>query len=114
VQPLSSLPAPCNWQDGEGEARPGQRRSKPAIHGGEIPAGAFLGKSIPEAAELYLSIVNIMIEMCGVCGHVGYNAGCPTCVIFEGWWLNVDKHEGTHVSDVLEWEAFRSRSAVEN
>jgi hypothetical protein len=29
----------------------------PEIHGGEVPAGAFLGKSIPEAAKLYLSIV---------------------------------------------------------
>lgn len=27
------------------------------IHGGEVPAGAFLGKSIPESAKLYLSIV---------------------------------------------------------
>ncbi len=27
-----------------------------SIHNGEIPAGAFLGKSIPEAAKLYLSI----------------------------------------------------------
>jgi hypothetical protein len=27
-----------------------------SIHGGEIPAGAFLGKSIPESAKLYLSI----------------------------------------------------------
>jgi hypothetical protein len=31
--------------------------ANPAIHNGEIPAGAFLGKSIPEAAKLYLSIV---------------------------------------------------------
>jgi hypothetical protein len=29
----------------------------PSIHGGEVPAGAFLGKSIPESARLYLSIV---------------------------------------------------------
>jgi hypothetical protein len=29
----------------------------PGIHNGEIPAGAFLGKSIPESAKLYLSIV---------------------------------------------------------
>jgi hypothetical protein len=28
-----------------------------SLHGGEVPAGAFLGKSIPEAAKLYLSIV---------------------------------------------------------
>lgn len=28
-----------------------------ALHNGDIPAGAFLGKSIPEAAKLYLSIV---------------------------------------------------------
>lgn len=27
------------------------------LHNGDIPAGAFLGKSIPEAAKLYLSIV---------------------------------------------------------
>src|ERR1700733_6023541 len=27
-----------------------------SIHGGEVPAGAFLGKSIPEAVKLYLSI----------------------------------------------------------
>lgn len=31
--------------------------ANPVIHNGEIPAGAFLGKSIPEAAKLYLSIV---------------------------------------------------------
>jgi hypothetical protein len=31
--------------------------SSGGIHGGEIPAGAFLSKSIPEAAKLYLSIV---------------------------------------------------------
>jgi len=30
---------------------------KPSIHNGEVPAGAFLGKSIPEAAKLFLSIV---------------------------------------------------------
>jgi len=29
----------------------------PSIHNGEVPAGAFLGKSIAEAAKLYLSIV---------------------------------------------------------
>src|SRR5260370_12648111 len=29
-----------------------------ALHGGEVPAGLFHGKSIPEAAKLYLSIVN--------------------------------------------------------
>jgi hypothetical protein len=29
----------------------------PSIHGGEIPAGAFLGKSIPEAVKAYLSLV---------------------------------------------------------
>lgn len=29
----------------------------PSIHNGEVPAGAFLRKSIPEAAKLYLSIV---------------------------------------------------------
>jgi ribosomal protein S25 len=29
----------------------------PSIHNGEIPAGAFLRKSIPEAAKLYLSTV---------------------------------------------------------
>jgi hypothetical protein len=28
-----------------------------ALHGGEIPAGAFLGKSIPEAVRAYLSLV---------------------------------------------------------
>ena len=28
----------------------------PSMHGGEVPAGAFLGKSIPESAKLYLSI----------------------------------------------------------
>ena len=28
-----------------------------ALHGGEIPAGAFLGKSIPEAVKAYLSLV---------------------------------------------------------
>ena len=28
-----------------------------SLHGGEVPAGAFHGKSIPEAAKLYLSIV---------------------------------------------------------
>lgn len=28
-----------------------------ALHGGEVPAGAFLAKSIPEATKLYLSIV---------------------------------------------------------
>jgi hypothetical protein len=28
-----------------------------SIHGGEVPAGAFFGKSIPEAAKLYLSII---------------------------------------------------------
>jgi hypothetical protein len=27
------------------------------LHGGEVPAGAFHGKSVPEAAKLYLSIV---------------------------------------------------------
>ena len=31
--------------------------ASPGIHNGEIPAGAFLGKSIPESAKLYLSIV---------------------------------------------------------
>lgn len=29
----------------------------PSVSGGEVPAGAFLGKSIPEAAKLYLGIV---------------------------------------------------------
>ncbi len=29
----------------------------PSISGGEVPAGAFLGKSIPEASKLYLAIV---------------------------------------------------------
>jgi hypothetical protein len=29
-----------------------------ALHGGEVPSGAFHGKSIPEAAKLYLSLVN--------------------------------------------------------
>jgi Adenosine deaminase z-alpha domain len=29
----------------------------PSVSGGEVPAGAFLGKSIPEAAKLYLAIV---------------------------------------------------------
>jgi len=29
----------------------------PSISGGEVPAGAFLGKSIPDAAKLYLAIV---------------------------------------------------------
>jgi hypothetical protein len=29
----------------------------PSIHGGDIPAGAFLRKSIPEAAKLYLATV---------------------------------------------------------
>ena len=29
----------------------------PVIHNGDVPSGAFLGKSIPEAAKLYLSIV---------------------------------------------------------
>lgn len=29
----------------------------PSIGGGEVPAGAFLGKSIPDAAKLYLEIV---------------------------------------------------------
>jgi hypothetical protein len=29
----------------------------PSISGGEVPAGAFLGKSIPDAAKLYLEIV---------------------------------------------------------
>jgi hypothetical protein len=28
-----------------------------ALHGGEVPAGAFHGKSIPEAAKVYLSLV---------------------------------------------------------
>lgn len=28
-----------------------------SLHGGEVPAGAFLGKSVPEAAKLYLSLV---------------------------------------------------------
>jgi hypothetical protein len=28
-----------------------------SLHGGEVPAGAFHGKSIPEAAKLYLSLV---------------------------------------------------------
>jgi hypothetical protein len=28
-----------------------------SLHNGEVPAGAFLGKSIPEAAKLYLAIV---------------------------------------------------------
>jgi hypothetical protein len=28
-----------------------------ALHGGEIPAGAFFGKSIPEAVKVYLSLV---------------------------------------------------------
>lgn len=28
-----------------------------AVHNGEVPAGAFLGKSIPDAAKLYLQIV---------------------------------------------------------
>lgn len=31
--------------------------SAPSITGGEVPAGAFFGKSIPEAAKLYLEIV---------------------------------------------------------
>jgi len=29
----------------------------PSVSGGEVPAGAFLGKSIPEATKLYLAIV---------------------------------------------------------
>ena len=29
----------------------------PPMHNGEVPAGAFLGKSIPESTKLYLSIV---------------------------------------------------------
>lgn len=29
----------------------------PTIHNGEVPAGVFLGKNIPDAARLYLSIV---------------------------------------------------------
>lgn len=29
----------------------------PGLHSGEVPSGAFLGKSIPEATKLYLSIV---------------------------------------------------------
>ena len=29
----------------------------PSIHGGEVPSGAFFGKSIPETAKLFLSIV---------------------------------------------------------
>jgi len=29
----------------------------PSVSGGEVPAGAFLGKSIPDAAKLYLEIV---------------------------------------------------------
>lgn len=29
----------------------------PSISGGEVPAGAFLGKSIPEASKLYLQII---------------------------------------------------------
>jgi hypothetical protein len=29
----------------------------PSVSGGEVPAGAFLGKSIPDAAKLYLAIV---------------------------------------------------------
>ncbi len=28
-----------------------------SLHGGEVPAGAFHGKSVPEAAKLYLSLV---------------------------------------------------------
>src|SRR5579864_1861905 len=28
-----------------------------SLHNGEVPAGAFLGKSIPDAAKLYLEIV---------------------------------------------------------
>jgi hypothetical protein len=31
--------------------------SAPSLHNGEIPAGAFLGKSIPDAAKLYLQIM---------------------------------------------------------
>src|SRR6266852_4822406 len=29
----------------------------PSVTGGEVPAGAFLGKSIPDATKLYLEIV---------------------------------------------------------
>ncbi len=42
-------------QAGEGGVVPSL--TVPSITGGEVPAGAFLGKSIPEAAKLYLAIV---------------------------------------------------------
>jgi hypothetical protein len=38
-------------------ASPVTSASIPSLHNGEVPAGAFLGKSIPDAAKLYLEIV---------------------------------------------------------
>jgi len=35
----------------------GGSTTSPSIYGNEVPAGAFLGKSIPEAARIYLEIV---------------------------------------------------------
>lgn len=42
-------------QIGEGGAIPSL--AAPSLSGGEVPTGAFLGKSVPEAAKLYLEIV---------------------------------------------------------
>ncbi|HVS89995.1 MAG TPA: hypothetical protein VHF01_17465 [Candidatus Acidoferrum sp.] len=43
---------------GVGDSMPGMAGSvSVALHGGEVPAGAFNGLSIPAAAKLYLSIV---------------------------------------------------------
>jgi hypothetical protein len=44
-------------QPGEVPPSPNGIGSTPSISGGEVPAGAFLGKSIPDAAKLYLAIV---------------------------------------------------------
>jgi hypothetical protein len=51
---LSSAPGSS---EGMSYVKLGTTVMNPSIHGGEVPSGAFLGKSIPEATKLYLSIV---------------------------------------------------------
>lgn len=53
----AAIAAGAVGQPGEGSLSFSVPSVSGSIHGGEVPAGAFLGKSLPEAAKLYLSIV---------------------------------------------------------
>lgn len=53
----AAMAAGALGQPGEGALSFSVPSVSGSIHGGEVPAGAFLAKSIPEAAKLYLSIV---------------------------------------------------------